>query len=253
MTELRTRQEELWWDAPRIRYMRERVIESVNRSTDWCEEGDDSFHNHIVFRGWKTMSPIPECVQFLVFVPAWGGWTQAPFYALHEGFFNLDKWWRWGPVGSVKTSDYHKPSDHGWYEHGGVDSDKLVDFITGPNDPTLTALDRMMYVAKDPRKLNPGDFNEGDDSRKAHWLLCTAIDRLLQDEPEIPSMWREDDRWMLGWDPLPAEDGRSTRRQEIDCPMLGATRWFGTWKHNIHEWRWRAARTDLRYDGVHPG
>jgi hypothetical protein len=234
MTELRTRQEELWWDAPRIRYMRNRVIESVNRSADWLEEGKYPHHNHVLYASFKTISPIRECIQVLTLEK--DGWWSCDIQYIKV--FKLNQVWRWGPGWSER-----KP----WID-GKPDKS---DFFTGPNDPTLTALDRMMYDSRDPRLMDPAEFDQSDDSVKVHRLMCMAIDRLLQDEPEIPSIWREDGQLMIGWDPLPTDDGRLPR-QEHDCPMLGATRWFGTWKHNIHEWRWRAARTDLRYDGVHP-
>ncbi len=230
MTELRTRQEELWWNAPRIRYMRELVIESVNRSEDWLVEGEYAFRNHIAYEGFKTISPIRQCVQVLV--PRGDGWSTCAFEYI--SLFKLNQIWRWGP---------------GWTERkpfiqGRADRS---DFFTGPNDPTMTALDRMMYVARDPRLIDPSEFNQGDDSVKAHRLLCLAVDRLLQDEPEIPSIWWEDSQLMVGWDPLPPEDGRLPRQV---VPMLANTEWLGASKQDLHEWRWRASRVDLRYDGA---
>jgi hypothetical protein len=230
MTELRTRQEELWWDAPRIRHMRDNVVESVNRSADWLVEGEYAFHNHIVYESFRTISPVRQCIQVLVLKG--DGWSTSAFDLLKV--FNLNQVWRWGP---------------GWTErrpfiNGRADTS---DFFTGPNDPALTALDRMLYVSRDPRLLAPEGFDQGDDSVKAHRLLCMAVDRLLQDEPEIPSVWREDGQLMVGWDPLPPDDGRLPRQV---VPLLKNTEWFDARKENLHEWRWRAARTDLRYDGI---
>jgi hypothetical protein len=234
MSELRTRQEELWWDAPRIRYMRDRVIESVNRSADWCAEGDDAFRNHVIYDGFKKISPIRKCVQVLVIKG--DGWSSCAFE--HLNIFNLNHVWRWGPRWTERKTLIEGRPD-------------TSDFITGPNDPTLTALDRMVYVSRDPRLMDPAEFDQGDDSVKAHRLLCMAIDRLLQEKPEIPSVWREGGQLMVGWDPLPTNDGRLPHL-EHNCPTLAAARWFGTWKDNIHEWRWRAARTDIHYEGVRP-
>ena len=232
MSELRTRQEELWWSAPRIRYLRARVLECVNRDEDWCAEGEYAFHNHPVYAsGWNSMSPMGSCITVLRMFK--DGWSAHWFKYLDV--FRLNQVWRWGP-GLPKRP----------FVNGKMPTD---DFITGPNDPTLTALDRLIYVSRDPRRMNPAEFDQTDDSMKVHRLLCTAIDRLLQDEPEVPSIWFENGRLMVGWDPLPAEDGRLPYRH---VPTLPNGRWFGTWKHNLHEWRWRAARTDLRYDGVQP-
>jgi hypothetical protein len=233
MTELRTRQEELWWNAPRIRYMRDRAIESINRSEDWLVEGEYAFRNHIVYEGFKTISQIRRCIQVLVL--GRDGWSTCAFERI--GLFRLNQVWRWGP---------------GWTErqpfiNGHADTS---DFFTGPNDTTLTALDRMMYVSRDPRLMAPTEFDQGDDSVKAHRLLCMAIDRLLQDEPEVPSIWREDGQLMVGWDALPSEDGRLPRQV---VPFLANTEWLGANKENLHEWRWRASRADLHYDGARQG
>jgi hypothetical protein len=76
MSDLRTRQEELWWSAPRIRYMRSRVQESINREVDWCAEGEYAFRNHPAYAsGWNSMSPMGACINVLRLDS--GGWRTA--------------------------------------------------------------------------------------------------------------------------------------------------------------------------------
>jgi hypothetical protein len=249
MTELRTRQEELWWDAPMIRYMRKEVIRHLQRDMEWCQE-ETKYRNSVRMSWWtdETLSPLRMMIGVMVLTAK--GWTLEPFHWLADferdkSFFKLDRPWRWA---------WNYIDDEKERTVWGDDGELIYSpkpWITGPNDPELTALDRMMYVSRDPRLMDPGEFNQEDESVKAHRLMCMAIDRLLQDEPEIPSVWREDGQIMIGWDPLPADDGRLFPRQD-KCPYYTLS-WLGSYHSDIHEWRWRAARTNLRYDGVYPG
>jgi hypothetical protein len=248
MTELRTRQEELWWHAPMIRYMRREVIKDLGRKTDWCAE-ETIYKNSLSMSNWtqEYVSPLRTKIRVLALTSS--GWFLQPFHWLADfdsskSIFKLNRPWRWawGHLDDEKERTI-------WSDEGDLIYSPKP-WITGPHDPELTPLDRMMYVSRDPRLMDPAEFDQTDESVKAHRFMCLAIDRLLQDEPEIPSIWRENGQLMVGWDPLPPEDGRLFPK-EGECPYytLG---WLGSYHSGIHEWRWRAARTDLRYDGVYP-
>ena len=160
------------------------------------------------------------------------GWSVVCFSSL--SLFRLTEYWRWG-VGWLDR----KP-----FVNNGPQTD---DFITGPDDPTLTALDRLVYVSRDPRLLNEANFSDKDESRKAYRLLCEATRRLTATEPEIASLWRDGEQLMVGWDPLPKPDGRQVSPV---FPHHASKKWLGVPYAELHQWRWRAERTDIDYTGV---
>ena len=249
MTELRTRQEELWWNAPMVRHSREAAIKHLQRETDWCQK-ETMYKNSINTSYWRneTISPIRNLIRVLVLKS--DGWYVVPFdwladFDRSKSIFSLNRPWRWA-WGYLEDEKERRE----W----GDDGDLIYSpkpWITCPTDPELTPLDRMMYVTRDPRLMDPSEFDQTDESTKVHRLMCMAIDRLLQEEPEVPSIWRENDQLIIGWDPLPPDDGRLFPRQG-ETPYY-TPGWLGSYHCDIHEWRWRASRTDLRYDGVQPG
>lgn len=210
MTELRTRQEELWWDAPRIRHHREWVLGSNKRDSDWPLGG----------RGPLNVSFFNEMVLVLVFGK--DGWETNPYFDRLD-CFKLDRdCMRW------RGMEWEKGAP-------------------------VPAFDYMLHYSRDPRLMDPAEFNQADDSVKAHRLMCMAIDRLIQDEPEVPSVWWENGTLTVGWDPLPPEDGRKYEDASMYFDRKQVDQCSRRLRYNqLDEWRWRAARTDLRYDGDLP-
>ena len=229
MSNLRTREEEIWWKAPQLHYLRNLICESVIRDTDWCEPGEYAFRNHVAYN-WNTLSPVGGKMPILLLSSS--GWSVMHFSRL--SIFRLKEYWRWG----VSLLD-RKP-----FMNNRAQTD---DYITGPNDSTLTALDRLVYVSRDPRLLNEADFREEDESRKAYRLLCEATTRLTATEPEIASLWRDGQQLMVGWNPLPKPDGRKVSPV---YPYLPSKSWMGVPYSELHQWRWRAKRTDIDYAGM---
>lgn len=198
---IRSREEELWWCAPWLWRRREVILESLARSQDWCQSSDPG-HNHPYFSRYEKgagLSPVGDLLPYLFF--SQNGWTLGDWrYLDHKReFFRLDRRWRFGWVDS-------------FIEQSHESAEGLRPGFSGAQDPTLTPIDRCLWVLADPRQMDLETISEGDDTKRVCRLLQNCFDQFVSDDPHIASLWIEDGELLCGWEPLPPSD-----RRDIEC------------------------------------
>jgi hypothetical protein len=231
-----TREEALWWENPRLLRDRDAYQRCLERGEDWCKEGEYAFRNHISYtsfrrKDWDSLSPIGD-LPVLLFL--WGGWVVTSMSLIDTAnLFEFEKGWRFNRAYLNDRSNWPGGRLHGAF--------------TGPSDPSMTTLDRVMWVLNDPRSLNLEEIPETDDTVRLVRFIQTAYRRFVVDEvPSVPSLWKEGDQVMCGWNDLYTNDSRCLRASQQD-------QWFSSdytkpnWDESAvfrkpETWRWRVPK-----------
>jgi hypothetical protein len=230
-----SREEALWWHNPCLLRDRDAYRRYLERGGEWCKEGEYAFRNHISYTSFRKcgdgLSPVGE-LPLLLFLR--GSWQLTSIYLVDTAnLFRFDKGWRFDRAYMNDRSNW-------------VDG-KLQGAFNGPDDPAMTTLDRVLWVLNDPRSLNLDEIPETDDTVRLVRLIQTAYQRFVCDEvPSVPSLWKEGDQVMCGWNDLFADDGR--RLHPVDQTMVfGGVTTEPDWvERSVFEkpetWRWRVPK-----------
>lgn len=224
-----TREQVLWWHTPYLRYRRQKYREYADAGEDWCRGGEYAFRNHPCYQ-WEGygVSPIGSLPVLLWQEPseylAHHGWRLMEFSILNR-YFNLDPGWRWGD-GYDWNSDWYTDSEGHNRRHSAVE---------GPWDPTLTFLDKALWVYNDPMKVTAEGLTTTDDTERVVKLLQSVYSRfVIREDAQVASIWKEDGKLLCGWNELWPEDGRVyTKTHEA----LGVE-WHG-YEFKDSGWLWR--------------
>jgi hypothetical protein len=105
----------------------------------------------------------------------------------------------------------------------------------------------VLWVLNDPRSLNLDEIPETDDTVRLVRLIQTAYQRFVPDEvPSVPSLWKEGDQVMCGWNDLYADDGRRLHAIDQGAVFGGTTAepdWIeGAVYRKPETWRWRVPK-----------
>ena len=247
-----TREEVVWWYTPELERRRQWFKEYLERGQDWCNwekeweiRGEDpkdpstwggsftirnderwwySLSHHVHHRTNEFFGPVSE-LPVLLFTN--GAWRLKFFREVDaSGFFTLENGWRFSTSYLADISNW---------ENGKL---KLSAAIVGPNDPTLNTLERAMWVANDPRTIDIDSIPEADDTRRLVRLIQTAYQRFVVDEvPSVPSLWREGDQVLCGWNELFPFDGR-----ELHPGSYATKEWGGVEFWDTRNWRWQVPK-----------
>jgi hypothetical protein len=231
-----SREEALWWHNPCLLRDRDAYRRYLERGVDWCKGGEYAFRNHVSYTSWRddggtSLSPVGE-LPILLFL--WGGWKLTSIDLVDTAkLFEFDKEWRFSRTYINDRSNW-------------VDG-KLQGAFNGPDDPAMTTLDRVLWVLNDPRSLNLDEITDTDDTVRLVRLIQTAYQRFVCDEvPSVPSLWKEGDQVMCGWNDLFADDGRSLHAIDSSRPFGGMTPGCD-WREGAviekpETWRWRVPK-----------
>lgn len=229
-----TREEALWWNNPRLLRDRDAYRQCLEKGEDWCKEGKYAFRNSISYTSFRnygdSLSPV-GALPVLLFL--WGGWVVTTMSLIDTAnLFLFEKGWRFNRNYVNNRSNW-------------VDG-KLEGAFNGPNDPAMTTLDKVMWVLNDPRALNPEDVPDTDDTVRFVRLIRTAYQRFVVDGvPSVPSLWKEGDQVMCGWNDLYEDDGRRFHPVDQTRPFGGVTQgidWDGAIFEKPETWRWRVPK-----------
>ena len=214
-----TRQQELWWCAPTLRYWRQRLIDCRNGSSEGAYEPD--MNARIELRRLEGYD-----------APHIGGYLPVLGYSSNLG---------WNLRNAFHLTDEYKVPQ--WKKIGGLFQ------IVG--DDKWYKIKLALQLNTDPAEWEEAQFGDDENSLRLLRFLAEAYKRFVSKGPEVASLWREGDQLMCGWDPIPPEDGRMPYER---CPWNLPFTWFGhTERYQTDEWVWRVERTDLRYDGARAG
>ena len=192
-----SREEVLWWSNPGLLLKRDAYRCYLEKGEDWCKEEEYAFRNrpgyHTFMEDGTGLSPVSR-LPVLLFT--WGSWRVNSIYFVDTAnLFQFEKGWRFNRAYINNRSNW-------------VDG-KLGDAFNGPNDPAMTTLDRVLWVLNDPRSMNLDEMQDTDDTVRLVRLIQTAYERFVVDEvPSVPSLWKEGDQVMCGWNDLYEDDGR---------------------------------------------
>ena len=257
-----TREEVVWWYTPTLRKDREefrRYLEvgpqrslppkltrggNVVSASEWgrfgvhsnrpgsiafSAEGEPGNMRSTNFRG---LSPVGE-LPILLYTD--GTWRLEKIQLLDiVNLFQIDKGWRF--------SRAYLNDRENW--NGGL----LRGGFTGPDDPTLATLDRVMWIVNDPRTVDLESIPETDDTVRVVRLIQATFQRFVVDEtPALPSLWQEGEQVMCGWNELFPEDGRELEGLDKSKLSFGGLLRDTDWGEGIvfehpETWRWRVPR-----------
>ncbi len=228
-----SREEILWWRTPELRLRREQFREYLERGEDWCKEGEYAFRNHSSYTSFRYeghgLGPIGELPVLLY---KRGGWSD---YGVHHvdvsNLFSFDEGWRFSYQYVIQGKHYDSATG------------KSVGAFTGPADPSMTFLDRFLWVRNDPRTTDLATVPDNDDTRRFCRFVQSVFERfVLSEEPSVPSLWVEDGQLLCGWNDLFPEDERTIPIPEF--PGQRVWNWNGISITKPEEWRWRVPRRD---------
>jgi len=229
-----TREEVLWWGNPRLLLQRGAYQCFLEKGEDWCKEGEYAFRNHISYRSFRSkgdsLSPVGDLPLLLY---QHGSWNLRRVYLVDTaGLFNFEKGWRFNRAYMNDRSNW-------------VDG-KLRGAFSGPNEPAMTTLDRVMWVSNDPRTIDLDSIQDTDDTVRLVRLVQTAYQRFVVDEvPAVASLWREGETVLCGWNDLYPDDGRRFHPVDQGYPFGGVTQevdWNGAVFLKPETWRWRVPK-----------
>lgn len=230
-----TREEALWWHNPCLLRDRDAYRRYLEKGDDWCKDGEYAFRNHVSYGSFKHegtgLGPVGELPLLLY---QWGSWRVTTMYLVDTaGFFQFDKGWRFNRAYLNDRSNWVDGRLHGAF--------------SGPNDPAMTTLDRVLWVLNDPRSLNLDEIQDTDDTVRLVRLIQTAYERFVVDEvPSVPSLWKEGDQVLCGWNDLFEDDGRRLNCLDQDVAFRGMTTtpdWVdGAVFEKPETWRWRVPK-----------
>lgn len=230
-----TREEVLWWANPYLLRDRDAYRRFLDKGEDWCKGGEYAFRNHVSYNSFRNygdgLGPVGE-LPLLLFL--WGSWRLKSMHWVDTAdLFRFEKGWRFDRAYTNDRSNW-------------VDG-RLQGTFCGPNDPAMTTLDRVLWVLNDPRSLNLEEIPDTDDTVRLVRLIQTAYQRFVLDEvPSVPSLWKEGDQVMCGWNELYADDGRRLHAIDQDRPFGGTIvepDWFeGAVYEKPETWRWRVPK-----------
>lgn len=229
-----TREEALWWANPRLLLQRDAYRRYLKKGEDWCKEGEYAFRNQGGYESFMEygtgLSPVSR-LPILLFI--WGSWRVNSMYFVDTAnLFQFEKGWRFNRTYVNDRSN--------WVDGG------LQGAFSGPSDPALTTLDRVLWVLNDPRSLKLEEITDTDDTVRFVRLIQTAYQRFVVDEvPSVPSLWKEGDQVMCGWNDLYEDDGRRFHPIDQGYPFGGMTQgvdWDGAIFEKPETWRWRVPK-----------
>lgn len=230
-----TREEVLWWKNPYLLRDRDAYRQCLEKGEDWCKEGEYAFRNHVSYNSFRKygdgLGPVGELPLLLFLL---GSWRLSRMYLIDTAdLFRFEKGWRF---------DRNYMNDRSNWVDG-----ELQGAFNGPNDPAMTTLDKVLWVLNDPRDLNLEEIPDTDDTVRLVRLIQTAYQHFVLDEvPSVPSLWKEGDQVMCGWNDLYADDGRRLHAIDRDRPFGGTIvepDWFkGAVYQKPETWRWRVPK-----------
>ena len=229
-----TREEALWWANPRLLLQRDAYRRYLEKGEDWCKEGEYAFRNHPSYTSWREygtgLSPVGELPLLLHLRGSWG--VHRMYFVDTANLFQFEKGWRFNRAYMNNRANWIDGQLHGAFE--------------GPNDPAMTTLDRVMWALNDPRSLDLDEITDTDDTVRLVRLIQTAYQRFVLDEvPSVPSLWKEGDQVMCGWNDLYEDDGRRLHPIDQGYPFGGTTEkpdWGGVVFEKPETWRWRVPK-----------
>jgi len=223
-----TREEVVWWHTPELRLRREAFQKYLDRGEDWCKGGEHAIRNHISYTSFRSngdgLGPVGDLPVLYFSRGSWRLWST---HSVDE-LFEFETGWHGGTKYFADRSNW---------ENGRL----KPNYFTGPNDPTINTLDRVLWVANDPRTFDLDELKARttDDTVRFVRFVQTAFTRfVVDDEPTVPSIWKEGDQLLCGWNSLYPEDGR------VMHPALAreAQDWYGAKFIEPDGWRWRVPK-----------
>lgn len=232
-----TREELIWWHNPNLLLKRSWYQEYLKRGKDWLqgeETPEDRERREEHYRDDTKLSVVTEVIE-----P--DNTVRSPVNGLPVLLF-LEGVWQLTYVGNLDAAGlFHFRrawrTSLNYYITNARKGIEVDDTINGPDDPTLSTMEKVLCVFNDPRTVDLESIAEVDDTIRAVRLIQAVYQHFVVDEkPSIASLWKEDGQVLCGWNDLYEDDGRRVR---LHCMRyeISPTHWSGMYFGNIREWR----------------
>jgi hypothetical protein len=174
-----SREEILWWRTPELRLRREQFCQYLQRGEDWCKGGEYAFRNQPSYTSFRyeghSLGPVGELPVLLY---NRGGWSD---YGVHHvdvsNLFSFSDGWRFSYQQVIQGNHYDS------------NTGKSVEAFTGPEDPSMTFLDRFLWVRNDPRTTDLATVPDNDDTRRFCRFVQSVFERfVLRERPAATSL-----------------------------------------------------------------
>jgi len=255
-----SREEVVWWYTPTLRKDRKEFRRYLEVGPQWYLPPNTDRGNVISASEWGNFGISSNR-------PGWGCWGTRPGkdhpVVNYRGLSPVgelpillytDGTWRLKKIQLLDIVNLFR-IDKGWRfsraylnDRGNWDGGSLRGGFTGPDDPTLTTLDRVMWIENDPRTVELESIPETDDTVRVVRLIQATFQRFVVDEtPTVPSLWQEEEQVMCGWNELFPEDGRELGILDRSIWHFGGLLRDTDWGEGIvfehpETWRWRVPK-----------
>lgn len=215
-----SREELVWWYNPKLLQWHGWFREHFARGEDWCQGVRTPENKQRYEQFWHDCNALgihgdwrePDNTE-------WSFVATLPVILFIRGKWEMEQMWCLDEARLFTVKNW--------------DLDRKIT----ANSQNISTIWRVLYLLNDPRTIDPGTVPEQDDTARVVRFIQQAFERfVLSDNPSIPSLWKEGDKVLCGWNDLYPDDGRlppSYHGYNLTQPLYYNGAYFG----NLHEWR----------------